>query len=161
MKVGLGLRTVLSTRECSSVGSKRDVVHTSTALGGSMSVYGCQIVDSAPLIDTTVCGRKGNPTVLEVFGMLPEASTKVSVVQLYIGFGLVFKCFLAIKGSFVEGMRLQREGFGKYVSPSGFEYEGEWKEDKQNGKGKTKWPDGDMYEGECRGEGVQIMFVFL
>ena len=117
-----------------------------------MSVYGCQIVDSAPLIDTTVCGRKGNPTVLEVFGMLPEASTKVSVVQLYIGFGLVLKSLLVVKGSLVHGLR---EGFGRVVWPSGFEYEGEWKEDKQNGKGKTKWPDGDMYEGECRGRGCK------
>ena len=113
-----------------------------------MSVYGCQIVDSASFIATTVCGRKGNPTVLEVFGMLPESSTKVSVMQLYFGFGLVLKSSLVVQGSLVDGLR---EGFGKYFSPSGYEYDGEWKDNKRNGKGKEKWPNGDTYEGECRG----------
>ena len=113
-----------------------------------MSVYGCQIVDSASFIVTTVYGRKGNPTVLDVSGLLRETSTKVSVIQLYIGFGLVLKSLLVVKGSLVHGLR---EGFGTYVWPSGLEYEGEWKKNEPNGKGKMKWPDGRMYEGECRG----------
>ena len=52
------------------------------------------------------------------------------------------------EGSFVDD---KREGFGTFVSTSGYEYEGEWKYNKPNGKGKKKWPNGDMYEGECRG----------
>ena len=45
----------------------------------------------------------------------------------------------------------KREGFGISVSPFGDEYEGEWKNDKPNGKGKKKWPSGSTYEGECWG----------
>ena len=45
----------------------------------------------------------------------------------------------------------KREGLGRHFTPDGFEYEGEWKNDKPNGKGKTKWPDGSMYEGKCWG----------
>ena len=52
------------------------------------------------------------------------------------------------KGSFVDGTR---EGFGKYVSAARLEYEGEWMDDRPNGKGKEKWLNGDTYEGECRG----------
>ena len=52
------------------------------------------------------------------------------------------------KGSFVDDKKV---GFGTYVSPSGFEYEGEWKDDNYNGKGKKTWRNGDIYEGECRG----------
>ena len=29
-------------------------------------------------------------------------------------------------------------------------YDGEWKDDKQHGKGTFKWPHGDMYEGEWK-----------
>ena len=43
----------------------------------------------------------------------------------------------------------KKEGFGTYFWLSGVKYEGEWKDDKQNGKGKMKWPDGDIHEGEC------------
>ena len=50
------------------------------------------------------------------------------------------------KGSFLYD---KREGFGTFLSPSGLEYEGEWKKDEPNGKGKKKWPDGSTYEGEC------------
>ena len=52
------------------------------------------------------------------------------------------------KGSFVDDKKV---GFGTYVSPSSFEYEGEWKDDNYNGKGKKTWRNGDIYEGECRG----------
>ena len=52
------------------------------------------------------------------------------------------------KGSFVDDMR---EGFGRHFTLDGFEYEGEWKNDKPNGKGKKKWPIGSTYEGECWG----------
>ena len=50
------------------------------------------------------------------------------------------------KGSFVDDMR---EGFGRHFTPYGFEYEGEWKNDLPNGKGKVKRRDGSTYEGEC------------
>ena len=50
------------------------------------------------------------------------------------------------KGSFVDGIK---EGFGTFVSPSGLEYEGEWKKDEPIGEGKKKWPDGSTYKGEC------------
>ena len=59
------------------------------------------------------------------------------------------------KGSFVDDKRV---GFGTYVSASGLDYEGEWKDDKPNGKGKKKWLNGDIYEGERWM--VQIMTVF-
>ena len=54
----------------------------------------------------------------------------------------------------------KREGFGTFVSPSGFEYEGEWKHSKPNGKGKKKWRKGDMYEGESRGGANHDCFPF-
>ena len=59
----------------------------------------------------------------------------------------MIKSFLATKGSFFYG----NLKVGRYVSPSGEEYEGEWKDKKQNGKGKKKWPNGQKYEGEYWG----------
>ena len=50
------------------------------------------------------------------------------------------------KGSVLDD---KREGIGAFVSPSGVEYEGQWKNDKPNGNGKKEWPDGSTYEGEC------------
>jgi hypothetical protein len=41
-----------------------------------------------------------------------------------------------------------RHGFGKMTFPNGYDYEGEWSNDKWNGKGKCKWPNGDSYDGE-------------
>ena len=50
---------------------------------------------------------------------------------------------------------------GRYVLPTRHEYEGEWKNDEPNGKGKKTWPNGDTYEGECPGganhESVQLI----
>ena len=34
--------------------------------------------------------------------------------------------------------------------PDGERYEGEWRDDKENGRGVTTWPDGHRYEGEYR-----------
>lgn len=41
-----------------------------------------------------------------------------------------------------------RHGFGKYSWSIGDYYEGEWRFDKMNGKGKFKGADGSEYVGE-------------
>ncbi|HXI09265.1 MAG TPA: hypothetical protein VNK06_00560, partial [Thermodesulfobacteriota bacterium] len=38
------------------------------------------------------------------------------------------------------------------TSSTGRVYEGEWKEDKQSGKGVLVWPDGDRYAGEFKND---------
>ena len=55
---------------------------------------------------------------------------------------LIDACVELYKGSFVDD---KREGFGRYVALFGFEYEGEWKDDKANGKGRKTWK-GSSYE---------------
>jgi hypothetical protein len=47
-------------------------------------------------------------------------------------------------GSLYEGEYKddKRNGRGKYTWPDGQVYEGEWKDDKRNGRGKHTWPDG-------------------
>lgn len=40
-------------------------------------------------------------------------------------------------------------GFGVFQNADGYRYEGEWKEDKLNGKGKETWQsNGSSYEGD-------------
>eukprot|EP00933_Yihiella_yeosuensis_P021189 TRINITY_DN16831_c0_g1_i1.p1 TRINITY_DN16831_c0_g1~~TRINITY_DN16831_c0_g1_i1.p1 ORF type:complete len:227 (+),score=60.19 TRINITY_DN16831_c0_g1_i1:91-771(+) len=51
------------------------------------------------------------------------------------------------KGQLVAGMR---EGQGVYKTSEGV-YEGEWKADKEHGRGKQTWNDGRDYEGEFVG----------
>ena len=41
-------------------------------------------------------------------------------------------------------------GKGKYTTPSGGVYEGEWKDGKMHGNGKYTYENGDTYEGEWR-----------
>ncbi|CAD8120820.1 unnamed protein product [Paramecium sonneborni] len=41
-----------------------------------------------------------------------------------------------------------RDGFGTQVWPDGAQYEGQWKDDKAQGKGIFKHADGDIYDGE-------------
>ena len=41
-----------------------------------------------------------------------------------------------------------RDGYGVQTWPDSSRYEGEWVEDKANGKGKLIHADGDIYEGE-------------
>jgi hypothetical protein len=36
---------------------------------------------------------------------------------------------------------------GVYHHADGAKYEGEWKNDQQNGKGTESWPDGALYKG--------------
>ncbi len=52
------------------------------------------------------------------------------------------------EGGLSEGLRT---GKGVFVSrASGFRYEGDWIENRQNGNGKTRFDDGDVYEGEMK-----------
>ena len=44
----------------------------------------------------------------------------------------------------------KQHGKGTFKWPHGDMYEGEWKNDKAHGKGTFKWPHGDMYEGEWK-----------
>jgi hypothetical protein len=65
---------------------------------------------------------------------------------------------LITKGYLKDGMR---QGPGIQVWPDGAKYEGEWKLNKANGKGKFWHADGDVYEGDweddkANGYGVYI-----
>lgn len=53
---------------------------------------------------------------------------------------------------------LQRQGIGKFNSQEGFEYEGEWKDDRKEGRGKMKYVDGSLYEGIWKDDKVRFMF---
>ena len=44
----------------------------------------------------------------------------------------------------------KRRGFGLKIFKNGDRYEGEWDNDKANGKGKFWHADGDYYEGEWK-----------
>ena len=44
----------------------------------------------------------------------------------------------------------KRNGKGVYYWPSGARYEGEFKDGQENGKGVHYWPDGHRYEGEFK-----------
>ena len=41
-----------------------------------------------------------------------------------------------------------KQGYGVFIAPGSFRYEGNWEANKQNGKGKTIFDNGDVYEGE-------------
>ncbi|CAE7270659.1 PIP5K1 [Symbiodinium sp. CCMP2456] len=57
---------------------------------------------------------------------------------------LNFKDDATYTGGVVDG---KRDGYGTYKSPTET-YEGQWKDDKQNGDGKHTWSDGRSYEGQ-------------
>lgn len=42
------------------------------------------------------------------------------------------------------------EGFGTFTWPDGRKYEGEYIDDKKDGKGIFYWPDGRKYDGEWK-----------
>jgi len=46
----------------------------------------------------------------------------------------------------------KKNGKGKYTWSDGGVYEGDYKDDKMNGKGKFTWPDGGVYEGDFKDE---------
>ena len=41
-----------------------------------------------------------------------------------------------------------RDGDGSYIWPDGSRYDGQWRNDKANGKGELKHADGDVYRGD-------------
>ena len=49
------------------------------------------------------------------------------------------------EGEFVNN---RREGKGRLIYENGSVYEGEWKDDEMNGRGVLKTADGDEYTGE-------------
>lgn len=44
----------------------------------------------------------------------------------------------------------KKEGFGCFYHRGGASYEGEWRDDIYNGKGREKMLNGDVFEGEYR-----------
>jgi hypothetical protein len=51
-----------------------------------------------------------------------------------------------------------REGMGTYTAKTGYliKYEGEWKNDRRNGKGKAAYSDGSTYDGQFRKDVVRV-----
>ncbi|XP_059842399.1 MORN repeat-containing protein 2 isoform X1 [Hemitrygon akajei] len=50
----------------------------------------------------------------------------------------------------IDGVGLERNGFGIHTSSNGIIYTGQWKNDKMNGHGKLVHPSGATYEGEFK-----------
>ncbi|XP_062912430.1 MORN repeat-containing protein 2 isoform X1 [Mobula hypostoma] len=50
----------------------------------------------------------------------------------------------------IDGIGLERNGFGIHTTPDGIIYTGQWKNDKMNGNGKLVHPSGATYEGEFK-----------
>ena len=46
-------------------------------------------------------------------------------------------------------------GQGTWTSPSGYKYDGEWKDGKRSGQGTQTYPDGGKYEGSWK-NGVRL-----
>ena len=44
----------------------------------------------------------------------------------------------------------EKIGRGRFTTPDGSKYVGEWKDDKKSGQGTKTWTNGDMYEGEFK-----------
>ena len=53
--------------------------------------------------------------------------------------------FILFKGKMVHG---ERNGFGKYIYKNGDRFEGEWKNNKMEGKGTCFYADGGLYNGQ-------------
>ncbi len=75
-------------------------------------------------------------SILKNSSLKMEQSTRVKFLK-----------WLILKGYLREGLR---QGPGVQVWPDGAKYEGEWRNNKANGKGKFWHADGDVYEGEWK-----------
>lgn len=55
----------------------------------------------------------------------------------------------------------KRHGFGKYHYGDGGRYEGEWVDDKIDGKGKSVYANGNVYEGDVRAAANAMLLDML
>lgn len=91
----------------------------------------------------------GNPKVAEVEAKLGpyipakavDGAAKEKHSQITLNDGIKYK------GKW-DAAKNEREGFGVQVWPDGAKYEGEWRSDMANGKGRLIHADGDVYVGE-------------
>lgn len=64
------------------------------------------------------------------------------------------------KGQYNKRMG-ERDGVGVQIWPDGSRYEGLWRRDKANGRGRMTHANGDMYEGDWKEDKANGKGVFL
>ena len=103
---------------------------------------------------TMVNGTKTFKKVLEfkngLMGLLMKGSFSFIFSQHHNGLKhgvgkFIWPDMSQYEGEFYEN---KIQGRGRMIWPDGKEYEGEWKNNQMHGKGTFKWPDGRIYTGD-------------